>query len=346
MGNCICNVSKSLIDGVYDCLCIKSNKNDDKIFPINEIKEPFKFKYDGSEIFWCEWWTLYFYGNDNDKICGMINYIFIKGLNQIGECIIYPAFCNNNNKVNTWDKFELNNFEHSDNMIKISQNEISEISNNKYLINGNSSDNTIKWSLIIDRKKYNSLNVAQKIKLPINSKIELPSLESLSFASIIPLGTVSGNIMLNGVKYKIDQLGELEHLWGPVVLPTINWNLLFGSDINDNLIYWLHSPFSSKKDKGCIYLNLNNKKYYIRDYEVIEDRTVLEYPEKILIKCPFNSIEIEYEIISTSASNNGSASENHVKINVSVGNQNFVLFGMAEYYRSKVKFLSEKKNKI
>ncbi|ARF08897.1 hypothetical protein Catovirus_1_947 [Catovirus CTV1] len=336
----IYNVGKSIIDGIKDCLFLQTGKNDNKIFPQEKSKNEFSFKYDESEIFWCEWWTLYFYGGAGNKIFGMINYIYIKGLNEIGKCIIYPAICDGDNKYNSFDYHDIKDFVHNDNLIKISTNEINKLSDDKYTFEGCNKDNNIKWNLTIDKEKYSPLNVAQNLKLGIKSIVNLPITEKLSFSSVIPLGSITGNITLFGKTFEIKQCGEMEHLWGNVVLPTINWNLMFGSDTNHNLIYWLHTPMTStQEEKGCIYLNLNNNVHLIRDYEIYEQKSNNEYPDVITIKCPINNLIITYNVLTLSASNDGNASENHVKITILSDNKIYELFGMAEYHRSKNKIL-------
>ena len=344
MGNLICGTGKSIINGIYDLLFAKTDKDDNKIFPTSQIKNPFCFKYDGSEIFWCEWWTLYLYGNENGKICGMINYIFIKGLNGIGRCIIYPAILNDNERKNGWNIYYLTSFKSDNDTISISSNNIIKVSNDEYIFNGETEDKDIKWNLTIN-KKYETLCVAQKIKLGINTSINLPNIENATFASIIPFGYVSGNIIIDGVTYAINQYGEMDHIWGPVLLPTVNWNLIFGGDDDGNLLYCLHTPsISTLEEKGCIFLNLNNKKYLIRDYDLTEFINSNDYPDKIIITAIYQDIIIEYNILSKSASEPGSASENHIKINIKCGSEKYVLFGMAEYYRKSYRIFNEENN--
>lgn len=329
-----CNIGKAFLDGIYDFFFSKTNKDDNKIFPPNQVKDAFKFMYDDSEIFWCEWWTIYFHGKKDDKICGMINYIFVKGLNQIGKCIIYPALCVDGNKFNSWDTYSLDSFNINNEKVSIDKHSINKISEEKYSFIGESS-NQIKWDLCIEKKKYDSLNVAQKIKIGFDTPINIPISQNLSFLSILPLGNVTGSISINGIDHDIELVGEMEHLWGPAILPTLNWNLLFGSDDNDNIIYWLHAPnTSTSEERGCIHLNLNNKKYYIRDYDVNEYKSNNRYPDRVLITALYENITIEYNNLSISASNDDSASENHSAIKINCDDKEYILYGMAEYHRT------------
>ena len=345
MGNFVSNVGGSIIDGIKDLFTRKADKNDNKLFPQIEISKPFQFKYDGSEIFWCEWWTLYFYDYDgqseNRKIFGMINYIFIKSLNEIGRCIVYPAVCCDNISHNAWDIYKLEDFVVSDNEVSIGKNKIIKNGEDIYTFSGASTDGKIKWNITINRKKHDPISVAQKIKMGLDTKINIPVLENISFASIIPLGYISGSVDIDDASYGLTQYGEMEHLWGPAVLPLLNWNMMFGSDINNNLIFWLHSPtVSNVEEKGCVYLNLNGKEYLLRDYDMSEIINDNEYPNEINIKSTLENIEIKYEIISISASNKGSASENHVKVTVIHDKNNiYTLYGIAEYYRKKIRAL-------
>lgn len=344
MGNFMCNVGDSVIGSIKDLFTKKIDKDDNKIFPQIEIKYPFQFKYDGKEIFWCEWWTIYFYGygeqDEKDQIFGMINYIFVKGLNEIGRCIVYPAICHNGVSYNISNIYKLSEFTINDDNITMGKNSIKKINDDIYTFNGKSVDIGIDWNITINRKKHNAINVAQKIKMGINTDINIPILENISYASVIPIGYISGSVKIKDTIYNLTQYGELEHLWGPAVLPLLNWNMMFGSDINNNLIYWLHSPaVSNVEEKGCVYLNLDGKEYLLRDYDVVETISDNEYPDKISIKSDLENMEINYETISISASDRGSASENHVKITVRHNSDLYVLYGMAEYYRKKIKMM-------
>lgn len=323
---------KLFFSEIYNCFFPKKDKYDNQIFPNHNIKEPFILKYDGNKIFWCEWWTLYFYGNEDNKICGMINYIFVEGLNKIGKCIIYVAICNNDNKTNIYDNYKISDLYTDKNNIKINNNYILKKTNDSYYIYGESLDKKTIWNLHINRKQYESFNIAQNVGLGINN------LENLSFVSIIPIANITGTLVLNGQEYKLDQYGEFEHLWGKIILQTITWNLMFGCDNKNNLVYWLHSDSDSLIQKGCVHLILENKKFYIRQYKVTEIKKEFEYPSIIKISCPINNIEIIYTTISQSASNNGSASENHVKIEIFYDNNVYILFGMAEYNKNKFSF--------
>ncbi len=342
MGNFYSDASKSISDAIYDALFHKADKYDNTLFPPSNLQNPFTFKYDGSELFWCEWWTLYMYGKSesNFGISGMINYIFVKGLNDIGVCIIYIALLINGVRKVSWDIINLDQFKSENTSINISLNTIVQ-NDDSYLFNGNSNNENIKWNLNLE-KKHDSIYVAQKIKLGIDCFINLPTIENASFASIIPFGNVTGNLIIDGITYDINQYGEMDHIWGPVLLSTISWNLLFGGDDNNNVLYYLHAPsVSNMEEKGCLYLCLDNNKYIIRDYETTEYKTDKEYPDKIIIKGIYQNIIIEYNILSLSASNNGSASENHVKINIKFNDKEYLLFGMAEYYKSSLNFFNK-----
>lgn len=329
------NMAGSIIDGIKDLFTRKTDKNDNKLFPQTKVANPFNFKYDGSEIFWCEWWTIYSYNYDEDLFC-MINYIFIKGLNEIGKCVVYPAVCKNGIRYTAWDSYKLEDFVINESIIKIGTNTIEKINDDSYTFIGSSIDKNVKWNFTINRKKHGSINVAQKIKMGIDAKINLPVLENISFVSVIPLGYVSGQLGLDDASYDVTQFGEMEHLWGPAILPILNWNMMFGSDIENNMIFWLHSPaVSNVEEKGCVYLNLDNKKYLIRDYDMTEIIGENGYPEQILIKSEIENIEIKYKIISISASDKDSAAENHVKISVTNNGNIYNLYGIAEYYRKK-----------
>ena len=335
MCSIIYNISKACLDYLYDCFWSKTDKNDNKIFPPSQINDGFKLMYDGSEIFWCEWWTLYFYGTSEDKIYGMVNYIFIKGLNHIGRCIVYPAISINGKKYTQWDIYNLKDFSNEDDKIHISDNIIEMISNKEFKFIGNTFNKDISWNLNAINNKYDPLYVAQKIKVGVNTSINIPVNQTLSFISLLPTASVNGTITVNNVEYPIKLSGEVQHLWGPVILPTINWNLLSGSDVNNNLIYWLHGPATSTvEEKGCVYLNIDNKKYFLRDYDVTEYITDKEYPDKLVITALYEDITIEYNVFGPSASDEGSASENHVGILIKINNKEYTLCGIAEYHRA------------
>lgn len=332
------NIINSIYTGLYDLLFKKKDPNDNKLFPSIPPNNPFNVKFN-HEPFWCEWWTLYLYGTKDNKLSGMINYIFIKGLDEIGASILYPAIAINNDRYTNKNLYSIFDLSYNENSIYISNNKIIKLAEEKYNFVGSTKDNKLKWNLTIE-KKYDSLNVGQKVELGLNTHIPLPNLENVSFASIVPFGNVEGIIFINNEEFSVKQYGEMEHLWGPVILPTINWNLLFGSDTK-NLLYMLHLPeTTTSKQRGAIYLDVNGDKKIIQDYSIKEFKEPQdEYPHKIIIESKNDNIIIECDTISISASEQGTPSENHVEIKIFVNNNKYTLYGMSEYYRAKFKNL-------
>lgn len=336
MCSIIYNISKAIIDRIYDFIFEKTDRYDNKLFPANKVKKPFDFKYDNSEIFWCEWWTAFVYGDKDNKVHGMVNYIFIKTLNQIGSCIVYPAFIVDGKRYNSYDSYNLNTFNIDKDGLSIGpNNKIIKISNKEYRFIGETPDGLIKWDFVQTNIKYSPINVAQKLRVKMDTKINLPIYEEISFVSILPLCKSNGTITFDNNKFDIDVSGEFEHLWGRVALPTINWNYVLGSDENNNMMHWLHSPaISTSEEKGCIYLVLDKKTIVIRDYDVVEDKSKYEYPDRIFIKPFYKDMTINVEVISLSASNEGSASECHCLIEIEYNKKKYNLYGNSEYYRS------------
>ena len=168
--------------------------------------------------------------------------------------MVYPAIVTPDNKKRSgsWDSYPLSSFHASQEktVIDVSVGQDvkeqgfaivrDECSKDKYIVRfaGRTQDKHIEWDLKIE-SKTEAILVADNVPLSFHQRI--------NFVSHIPGGTVTGRLRVGHRDMKIDDLGELDHIWGPVLLPTISWNLVHGFlPSEDCNLYWIHLPESGE----------------------------------------------------------------------------------------------------
>lgn len=288
------------------------------------------FQYDGKELLWCEWVTLYFYG-PHDGMDGMINYIFIKTINDMGVAMIYPAVVMGEleQRETSMDIYPMHQVQlHANHpSITINQNNFFHMiekssDTQSFHIKGALKDGTLKWDLMISRDRHDHATAP----LVVADRIPFHNEQYLSFVSMIPAGDCHGIVERRGILYSIDGWGEVEHLWGPVLLPTLTWTLAHGYNGNGVSLYWLHVPQVEHEDHdstpakryGCLRIVAEDgtiHKWYSKDYTVqYEFEDDHSYPIRTTIIT--SAITIKMTVLTISATIPGSASENHVRIDL------------------------------
>lgn len=317
------------------------------------------FHYDGKELFWCEWVTLYFYG-PKDGIDGMINYIFIKTVHDLGIGLLYPAIVIHDveQRENGMDTYYASDIRTRKDRIDIGlRNNVfyqADDEGNIFIVKGGLNNGNLKWDLYVRRPEA---ELATK-PLVVADKVPLHNEQYVSMVSAMPCGTCKGTVERNGELYRVDGFGEVEHLWGPVVLNTLTWVLAHGYNGNGVGLYWLHVPhikkmFVSKEEEvtdspesyGCLRLVVHDKVYkwytdqYQIEYAFANDKP---YPIKTVLK--MSNALVTIHALSISASEPSSASENHARVHVllhdntdsaskrsSKKQQEYIFYGMFEY---------------
>ena len=311
--------------------CLSNRKNNTPcLFPNVNIDKRDAFQYNGDEILWFEWWTLYCYGTQN-AVNGMFNYIFYKTANEFGSAIIYPAIVSpdNQKRITTWDTFPIQKWQASTSTtdVKIGEkNMFQKQPDGRFKITGELKHENLIWDLTFEPKSQ-PLDVAKDFELFAEQRI--------NFSSLAPTGSLKGIIHYKNVEYIVDCYGEVEHIWGPLVIPTLTWQLVHGCDSDfKSSIYFFNVP----ERGGAFMLELPDKK---RLYWKTKDLTVnhefrqeFEYPVKTTIVSEKHNMNCTIQVSSISASNPNNASENHVFIQVQYKESLYKLQGMAEFHKA------------
>ncbi len=314
-----------------------------------------KFQYKDFRYFWCEWYTLYLY---SEHISGMINIIYLNVGNVYGKTMVYPALRIKDAQEShiEWDTYKLNEWqvicdpEEHRTHVRLGNCEIQQMDEHAkhFEFKGSSLNGTLEWDLSIAMISDTMEPIIVVDEVPLSYR------QKMTFISQIPGGAVKGLIKRNGKDYPIHCTGELEHIFGNVFLPSLNWNLTHGyCRDNDVVVYWIHEPdmtssasssnlaaasteediqkeeelWSSGKGSLLVQLGAEKHKWYSNEYrmeELFEDGNPT-HPNCFKIQgknWKGHYIEASIATISISATKGlpSASAENHVKIDIRIRN--------------------------
>lgn len=322
--------------------CFNIDDDIDNIMSLENLSQEHTFgtNYDGKKSLFSEWWTFYFYG-DNDKTpYGMINYIIFRPVSGAVILAVYPAIMipNEYKRITSMHIAPIDSKSIGINTTSIVSGKNSiEYSNGIYYIKGAVDEYSWEFTAM---KAHNSIRPYYVAK-----NIDLVADQKLTFISQLPGGICTGELCCGKESHIIQSKCEIEHLYGTLLLDTLKWTMSHGYDLNTNtLFYFLDTP-----EKGAFVLQQGSKIYRVTSkiyHKEIINSPDEDYPLELRLvglDPLLGSFSINIKVIGISASERGSASELLAWITVTSNANSFIEYsgansitftGILEYYES------------
>jgi hypothetical protein len=210
-----------------------------------------------------DWFTLYFYGKEDNGLSGMINVIHAsigpfscQRFTIVYSCFNHPTW---SKSISNWDVYQesawrfnrTNDLEFELTVTDPLNRHVHAITHQQHqtAFSGRNKMNDIAWTFTATPNPSNTLRGFVAVnKLPVSEWLD----HKLSMASLVPSAKITGAVVIDGHRFNVDCMGEVEHVWGKFVLGMMTWKMIHAHDTEHNaLVYCIQMPMKDDQQAAA-----------------------------------------------------------------------------------------------